>query len=121
MKKILIILVVLILIVSVVLLSYPSDEQSNSYKDLLTAKADNAIERGWVPAIIPKSAYNIEETHNQDTNVFYGSFYYKKKDEATLLKHLTLIDENDKTYKWKNILFHVDKKLHKAWYRNKTD
>ena len=44
-----------------------------------------------------------------------------KKDEATLLKHLTLVDENDKTYKWKNILLHVDKKLHKAWYKNKTD
>lgn len=121
MKKFLIILFVLILIVSVVLLSYPSDKQSNSYKDLLTAKADSAIERGWIPAIVPESAYNIEETHNLDSNVFYGSFYYKEKDEATLLKHLTLIDENDKTYKWKDTLFHVDTKLDKVWYRNKGD
>jgi len=121
MKTFLIFLLTLILIVSIVLLSYPSDEQSNSYKNLLTAKADNAIEKGWVPAIIPESAYDIGETHNLDTNVFYGSFYYEEKDEAILLKHLTPIEENDKTYTWKDILFHIDTKRHKVWYRNKVD
>jgi len=121
MKTFLISLLALILITSIVLLSYPSDEQTNSYKDVLAAKVDNVIENGWIPTIIPESAYDIEVTHNLDTHVFYGSFQYKEKDENTLLKHLTLIEENDKTYTWKDILFHIDTKLDKVWYRNKVN
>ncbi len=121
MKTFLISLLTLILIISIVLISYPSDEQSNSYKNMLSVRADTAIENGWIPAITPESAYNIEETHNIDTNVFYGSFYYKEKDESSLLKHLTLIDEKDKTYSWKDILLHIDTKRNKVWYRNKMD
>ena len=112
---------ILIFIVFIILLSYPSDEQSNSYKNIQSIREDNAIERGWVPDIIPKIAYDIVETHNIDTNVFYGSFYYKVKDEANFIKHLTPIEESKNTYIGKDMFFHIDKKLHKVWYRNKVD
>ncbi|PHS40670.1 MAG: hypothetical protein COB07_03955 [Sulfurovum sp.] len=99
MKKIFLYFFVLMLLMFVILLSYTSDEQRNSYKNLQAVLSDNAIERGWIPEILPESAYDIVEIHNLDTNVFYGSFYYKEKDEAKLMKHLTLISESKNTYK----------------------
>jgi len=120
MKKFLLYLSVFAMVVSLLLFTFLSDEQSNSYTSLEAIKTDNAIERGWIPAIIPASAYDIVETHNLDTNVFYGSFYYKEKDETTFIKHLSPIEENDSTYMWEDTLFHIDKKLHKVWYRNKA-
>jgi hypothetical protein len=43
----------------------PSSEFA-SYSDLA---ASGLIQQGWVPKIIPRSAYAISETHNLDTNV----------------------------------------------------
>ena len=121
MKKFLLYLSALVLIISLIMLGYFSDDYSNSYKNVQEVKADEAIERGWVPSIIPNSAYDIVETHHLDTNVFYGSFYYKEEDEANFIKHLTPLKEPKETYSWEDTLFHIDKKLRKVWYRNKVD
>lgn len=121
MKKFLLYLSALVLIISLIMLSYFSDDYSNSYKNVQAAKADGAIESGWVPSIIPNSAYDIVEKHNLDTNVFYGSFHYKKEDEANFIKHLTPLKKPKDTYSWEKTLFYIDKKLRKVWYRNKAD
>ena len=121
MKKFLLYLFALVTIISLIMLSYFSDDQSNHYKNLQAVKEDNAIQRGWVPAIIPSSAYDIVEMHNLDSNIFHGNFYYKEKDERTFIKFLTPIEENNSIYKWEDTLFHIDKKLHKVWYRNKEE
>ncbi len=121
MKKFLLFLSALVIIISLIMLSYFSDDHSNHYKNIQAVKADRAIERGWMPSIIPNSAYDIVETHHLDTNVFYGSFHYKVEDEVNFIKHLTPLQEPNDTYSWEDTLFHVDKKLRKVWYRNKVN
>lgn len=39
-----------------------------SYPSLAEARADGAIERGWLPAFLPASSRDIAEIHNLDTN-----------------------------------------------------
>jgi len=93
------------------------DVQINKYTDIAAVKDQQAIEKGWIPAILPKSAYEITETHNIDTNELFGSFKYKEKDEASFIKHLT--KDNDDVLLWGNFLFKVDTKLNLVKFRNK--
>lgn len=39
------------------------------YATLRDAEKDGAIARGWIPAWLPRSASNIDESHDLDTNV----------------------------------------------------
>ena len=116
---------ILLLIVSFFVLGYViftarySDVQINKYEDLEVVKENQAIQKGWVPAILPDSAYEITETHNIDTNTIFGSFNYKEKDEADLMEQLTVKDDMDNTFVWKGFLFKVDKELNHVKYRNK--
>lgn len=43
-------------------------------------EASGIIEAGWIPKIIPKSAFEISETHNMDTNIVRISFRFKPGD-----------------------------------------
>ena len=87
---------ILLLIVSFFVLGYVvftqrySDVQINKYEDIEVVKENKAIQKGWVPAILPNSAYNITETHDLDSNTLLGSFNYKEQDEAGFMKHLTV-------------------------------
>ena len=102
-----------------VLTNYYTDVQINKYKDIQVVKENQVIEKGWIPAILPESAYDIVETHDLDTNTVLGSFYYKEKDEAGLMKHLSVKEDTNNTLEWGNFLFKVDKKLNYVKYRNK--
>ncbi len=102
-----------------VLTNYYTDVQINKYKDIEVVKENQVIQKGWVPAIIPESAYKITETHNIDANTLFGSFYYKEKDEAGLMEQLTVVTDMNNTLEWGNFLFKVDKKLNYVKYRNK--
>ncbi|MEA1954746.1 MAG: hypothetical protein U9O24_10185 [Campylobacterota bacterium] len=116
---------ILLLIVSFLVLGYVvftqrySDVQINKYEDIEVVKENKAIKKGWVPAILPDSAYEITETHNLDTNTILGKFNYKEQDEAVFMKHLTLKDGMDDTLEWEDFLFKVDKKSNHVQYRNK--
>jgi len=98
---------------------YYTDVQINKYKDIQVVKENQVIEKGWIPAILPESAYEIVETHDLDKNTLFGSFYYKEKDEAGLMEQLTVKPDTNNTYEWGNFLFKVDKKLKRVKYRNK--
>ena len=116
---------ILLLIVSFFVLGYViftarySDAQINKYEDIEVVKENQAIQKGWVPSIIPDSAYEITETHNLDTNELFGNFKYKEQDEAALMEHLTVKQNMDKTLEWGDFLFRVDKELNYVQYRNK--
>ena len=97
---------------------YISDIDVNKYKNIKEVRKDKAIERGWVPAILPKSAYNIIEIHDLDTNRLYGRFYYKEKDETLLLQHLEFIEDTNDTYVWQDFLFRLDIQKNIVKYRN---
>ncbi|MCL6713587.1 hypothetical protein M8R20_42115 [Pseudomonas sp. R2.Fl] len=46
-----------------------SDTLDAAYGNLAEARADGAIDRGWIPAWVPESATALHEVHNLDTNV----------------------------------------------------
>jgi len=108
MKKILINFVFLLM--SLILLFYilkNTDIQTNTYLNKQEVLKNNAIQKGWIPNILPNSAYDIIETHNIDTNKIYGSFKYLQKDEI-FLTHLA------SRYKEKGFTFKINKKKNKV-------
>ncbi len=116
---------ILLLIVSFLVLGYVvftsrySDVQINKYQDIDVVKENKAIQNGWVPAILPNSAYEITETHNPDAHTLFGSFKYKDEDEEKFMKNFTDLNSENNTLSWENFLFKVDKKLNQVKYRNK--
>ena len=116
---------IILLILSFLVLGYVvftqrySDVQINKYEDMEVVKENKAIQNGWIPAILPDSAYEITETHNLDANTLFGNFKYKEQDEAGLMEHLTVKQDMDKTLEWGDFLFKVNKELNYVQYRNK--
>ena len=119
MKKIIVAMLLFILAVYYLLTSYLSDVQVNKYSDRETVKKNQAIERGWVPAILPESAYDISETHDLDTNELFGSFQYKEKDEESLLKNMTASPDENTTLEWGDFLFKIDREKNRVKFRNR--
>jgi len=119
MKKIIVAMLLFIFVVYYLLTSYLSDVQVNKYSDKETVKKNQAIERGWVPAILPESAYDISETHDLDTNALFGSFQYREKDEESLLKNMTASPDENTTLEWGDFLFKIDREKNRVKYRNK--
>ena len=99
--------------------SYYSDVQINKYEDREVVLENQIIEKGWIPSILPKSAYEIRETHNIDDNTLFGSFNYKEHDEAALMQHLTVKPDMNNTLEWGSFLFQVDKEKNYVQFRNK--
>jgi len=97
-----------------------TDTQINKYSNLESVKDQKAIQEGWIPAILPTSAYEIAETHDLDKNELFGSFKYKESDEETFLKQLSPINDEKKTMYWEDFLFRVDKEKNLVKYRNRT-
>ena len=95
------------------------DMQINKYANLEEVKTDTAIQGGWIPAILPDSAYDIVESHDLDTNTIFGSFKYKEKDEETFMQNLTDINSADDMLKWGNFIFKVDKNLNQVKFKNR--
>jgi len=75
MKKIIIGILLFFVAVFFMLKYYFADTIINKYPDVESVKKENAIQEGWVPALLPDSAYDIEETHDIDSNQLFGRFY----------------------------------------------
>ncbi|KYJ85978.1 hypothetical protein [Sulfurovum riftiae] len=118
-RNILIAMLLFFVAIYFLLTSYFSDVQINKYPDLQAVKEDKAIEKGWVPDMLPDSAYDIEETHDLDTNQLFGRFYYKEADEGSIMEKLTIVPDMNQTYEWKAYLFKVDREKNQVKYRNK--
>ena len=121
MKKMLLALLIFGILVFLMLSYYFTDIQINKYENMQQVKEDKAIQRGWVPANLPESAYNIAETHDIDANQLFGSFYYKEDDEEQLMEGLLLHKDMNNTYVWEGFLFKIDRNINKVKYRNRTD
>ncbi len=96
------------------------DVTINKYNNIEAVKENKAIQQGWIPAILPDSAYDISESHDLDKNTLFGSFSYKEKDEAVFMDHLTAQEDMNDTLQWGNFLFKVDPKSNHVQYRNKA-
>jgi len=71
-----------------------SDIAVGRYDTYAQAKQEGALERGWLPKLLPTSAYDIFEKHNIDTNEIEGYFRYKEADEPALLEQIEKGEEN---------------------------
>lgn len=118
-KKILLFILSFAVLIYVVFIQRYSNVQINKYEDIEVVKKNKAIQNGWVPAILPDSAYEITETHDPEANTLFGSFKYKELDEAGLMEQLTVKDDVKNILEWGNFLFSVDKELNQVKYRNK--
>jgi len=119
MKKIIIAMLLFFAVAYVMIVHYFPDVQINKYPDIQTVHEDQAIQKGWIPAILPESAYDIAETHDLDSNTLFGKFRYRERDEKALIQSMkTLSDRND-TMEWGNFLFKVDREKNQVKYRNK--
>jgi hypothetical protein len=116
MKKILLIVAFVLLAIYGVLSNYFPNTEINKYDSIETVKENKGIEKGWVPKILPLSAYNIVETHDVDGNTIFGKFNYKEMDEIIFLSKLKASNE---MYESKNFLFKVDKEKNIVNFRNK--
>jgi hypothetical protein len=66
----------LLILVCTILFSC-SDIVISEYDSFYEAESDLIFERGWLPEIIPSSAYQIETENDLDENTSEGSFMYK--------------------------------------------
>jgi len=121
MKKILIATLLFFAVIYLLLNSYFQDVLINKYPTVASVKEAKAIEHGWVPGIIPPSAYDIEEVHDLDKNQLFGRFSYKEQDEAALLKALSPAPDMNNTYQWEAFLFKIDREQNRVKYRNKPN
>ncbi|MCP4403318.1 MAG: hypothetical protein GY801_39170 [bacterium] len=67
-----------------------SEEQESFYQDKPAVIEDQAIERGWIPNILPDSASNIYETHELDMNTGVGEFVFHDRDERWFQERLNV-------------------------------
>jgi len=120
-KKLILGMILFIVATYYMLVTYFGDVQINKYDSKSAVKEEQAIERGWVPNILPDSAFEISETHDLDSNQLFGSFSYKEPDEKKLLAQLTVIPDMNGTMEWGNFFFKIDKTHNHVKYRNKAD
>ena len=118
MKKILLIIVLFFLAIYLLLTSYFPEVQINRYDSIKTVKEQKAIDRGWIPKNLPPSAYNIVETHDLDTNIIFGKFSYKERDEESFLAGLK---ESNQSYSANGFLFKVNIESNLVNFRNKIE
>ncbi len=70
------------------------DETSASYENYSeVASTPGLFDSGWIPLWLPKSAFNIKESHNVDTNESWLMFNYIASD--TFYLSCTLVSKND--------------------------
>ncbi len=116
MKKMLLIVLVVVISVYWVLRSYFPNVEINHYDAVGTVQENGVMEKGWVPKILPPSAYDIVETHDVDKRSVFGEFSYKEQDEEAFLSQLTVangIHEGEK------FLFKIDREKNRVSFRNR--
>ena len=119
MKKIIIAVALFSILIFLLINQNFEDMAISKYESLAEVKNNTAIKGGWIPAIIPASAYDIVESHDLDTSTIFGSFKYKERDEETFMQNLTELNNAEKMSEWGNFLFKVDTNLNQVDFRNK--
>jgi hypothetical protein len=71
------------------------ETKDSFYPNLDAAKKAGAIERGWIPGIIPESSKEIYERHNLDTNRVWIRFKFERKDIEGLIQQLEEISPTE--------------------------
>jgi hypothetical protein len=87
-------------LMSIVILVGYFEIQRTFYASYEEAKKSGAFERGWLPEYLPRSAKNIHEEHNLDTNQGWAKFEFDVKDIAKIESQCQLSEKNQNEQKF---------------------
>ena len=118
MKKLIIASLLLAIAVYLMFSSFVTDVQINKYSDIQAVHDQKAMDRGWIPEILPDLAYEIVETHDLDTNRVFGEFKCPDSSQKIFIQQLKPYKDSNDTMQWENFLFKIDNKSHKIKFRN---
>lgn len=82
------------LLAAVVLVLFGScgETAGGQYATLPEAEARGAMDRGWVPRLLPPNATRIREAHDLDTNETWGTFDFTGGDETWVRGRLSEVN-----------------------------
>ena len=69
------------------------DSATSHYQTLAEARADGVFERGWLPDVLPPSAYDISVRNNLDINTSEGRFSFALEDFPQFEERLKSLSE----------------------------
>lgn len=72
-----------------------ADKVDEAYATYADAERAGAVERGWVPAFVPSSAHDLDETHDLDTSAQTLRFKLPPSDVVTMVVGLRLVSAKD--------------------------
>lgn len=118
--RILVLYIIVFICMLILFLLYlnSSEVKKTSYNNKNDILKNEAIKRGWIPEIIPKSAFAIIEIHDIDTNQVKGSFKYLEKDENKFISNLKF---KNKINTWKKFQFRINKENNIVSFNNYQD
>lgn len=70
----------------------------SSYKSMLEAKQEGAIDHGWIPDYLPASSRDIHEVHRISNPVGWCSFEFSPSDSEALRKSLQTLGHRTLSY-----------------------
>lgn len=103
-----------LLVVALALSACKSDVVSSQFAD--RGEATTAIAQGWLPSVLPPSAFDIREEHNLDTNTGHGSFQFLHAERAMFLHKLEPL--SDAPALSCKLPWEEHKKSGASWYRH---
>lgn len=70
------------------------ENPNSTFRTYEELQASGLIERGWISPYLPRSATDIKESHDLDTNRGWASFKYTPGDVAVIRKSCQLLHES---------------------------
>jgi hypothetical protein len=71
---------------------------TNSFSNYSEMQSSGIFEKGWLPSYLPKSATNIKESHNLDSNIVNATFVFNPTDVESVKENCKLLEETEKVY-----------------------
>ena len=62
------------------LLSCGGDLRESHYRTLAHARSDGALQRGWIPDIVPETSHDIHELHDVSAGTTWCALQFDKRD-----------------------------------------
>jgi hypothetical protein len=94
----------LLLAVGVLWLIQRGENPRSSFANFAEMEAAGMIARGWLPDFLPRSARQIEETHDLDTNKVQATFRYDVHDVQSVEAACRSVSQSDRQTQFKCLL-----------------
>ena len=91
-----------------------SEREANTFSSYEEAAQSGLMERGWIPAFIPRSAYDIKEKHRVDSPRIDVDFRFHEGDVGSLERACSIIREG--VYACPNAGYPVEVRLENDGY-----